>query len=57
MISYLILAPFLRAVERRDVENLRTMLGDLRIIYPLIRMVLSFEEKMIEYIDRRSDLK
>ncbi len=54
LISYLILAPSLRAIERKDVENLRTMLGDLRIIYPLIRLILSFEEKMIELIERSS---
>jgi len=50
---YLVLAPVTGAVEKRDVENLDTMLEGMGFIYPLARLLLSFEEKMLMYMLQR----
>lgn len=44
---YILLAPITGAIEAQDIENLDSMLGGLRIVYPITRLLLNVEEKIL----------
>jgi len=50
--AHLVLAPVTGALEKRDIENLDLMLRELRIIYPLARLLLGLEEKIMRLMTR-----
>jgi O-antigen/teichoic acid export membrane protein len=49
LITYLVLAPIAGAIQEKDVENLDSMLRGLRIIYPIARLLLDIEEKILGF--------
>jgi O-antigen/teichoic acid export membrane protein len=50
---YLTLAPILGAVEKQDILNLRTLLGDTRIIAVLVNPVFDYESKLLSTVKRK----
>jgi len=47
LVTYLTLAPILKAVEKQDITNFRTMLGKTRILAGLLNRVLDYESKLL----------
>jgi O-antigen/teichoic acid export membrane protein len=46
--SFLLIAPFIGAIEKQDLRNLNTILVKLPIIYPFARIILDLEERLID---------
>jgi O-antigen/teichoic acid export membrane protein len=57
LISYLVAAPLLGAVTETDVNNLRAMFSDLRIISKVLELPLRIMEKPIKMQASRSSVK
>ena len=49
LIVFLVLAPVTGALEEQDIVNLDSMMRDIRFVYPFIRLILVFEEKIIKF--------
>jgi O-antigen/teichoic acid export membrane protein len=47
MISFLLLAPLLGVLERRDIQNLNSMLKNIPLLYPLANIILTFEARLL----------
>lgn len=45
--SFLVFAPILRAIKLEDLNNLESLLSELPIIYPLIKIIFRIEKKII----------
>jgi hypothetical protein len=45
---FLVLAPISGALEEQDIVNLDSMTREINFIYPLIRLILDFEERIIK---------
>jgi hypothetical protein len=52
LLVYLTLASILRAVDKQDVLNLRTLLGGVRVVAVLVNPVLGYESKMLSAMRR-----
>jgi len=52
LLVYLTLAPVLRAVDKQDILNLRTLLGGTRIVATLLNPVLGYESRLLSAIKR-----
>jgi peptidoglycan biosynthesis protein MviN/MurJ (putative lipid II flippase) len=52
LLVYLTLAPILSAVDKQDVLNLRTLLGDTRIVATLLNPVFDYELRLLSVIRR-----
>jgi O-antigen/teichoic acid export membrane protein len=52
MFVYLTLAPVLRAVDKQDILNLRTLLSNTRILATLLNPVFNYEMKLLSTIRR-----
>jgi O-antigen/teichoic acid export membrane protein len=50
---YLNLVPILRAVEKQDIMNLRTLLGGTRIVAVLVNPVLNYESELLSVVKRK----
>ena len=50
---YLTLAPILGAVEQQDILNLRTLLGETRIVALLVNPVFDYESKLLSAVKRK----
>jgi len=50
---YLTLAPILGAVEQQDILNLRTLLGEIRIVAVLVNPVFDYESKLLSAVKRK----
>ena len=48
LIVYLLIAPFIGAIEVIDVQNLDLMFIELKMIYPFVRLVLDFEGRLLK---------
>jgi len=48
LIIYLLIAPFIGAIEIIDVQNLDLMFKELKMIYPFVRLVLDFEGRLLK---------
>ena len=46
--SFLLFAPFIGVLEKKDIQNLETMLKNLPLVYPFARIILNFEGKLLE---------
>lgn len=44
---FLLMAPFIGALEKQDLRNLNTMLVKLPLIYPFAKIILDIEERLI----------
>ena len=53
--SYLLIAPFIGAIEVIDVNNLDLMFKELKMIYPFARLVLDFEGRILRLKFRARD--
>ena len=47
LVVYLTLIPIVRAVDRQDLENLRTLLGSTRLVARLTNPVLGYVSKLL----------
>ncbi len=47
LMSYLLIAPFIGAIEAIDVQNLDLMFKELKMIYPFAKLVLDFEGRIL----------
>jgi O-antigen/teichoic acid export membrane protein len=45
--TYLIVVPLIRAVDKKDINNLRQMLSDLKPVYPILNIPLTIIEKLL----------
>jgi O-antigen/teichoic acid export membrane protein len=49
LLCFLLLAPFIGVIERRDIKIIDSMFSNLVYIYPFVRLILNVEEKILEY--------
>jgi hypothetical protein len=47
IITYLTLLPLIGAIREQDIENLTQIFRKLKIIWPLINLILTYEAKII----------
>jgi hypothetical protein len=47
LVVYLTLIPIVRAVDRQDLENLRTLLGSTRLVARLVNPLFDYESKLL----------
>jgi len=47
LLTYLTLLPFVGAIHERDLENFKDIFGRLRVVWPLIRLGLVYEGKIL----------
>ena len=47
-LAFLFLAPIMRVVDDSDIQNLDSMLSGIIIVYPLTRILLEFESRIIK---------
>ena len=52
LVVYLTLIPIVRAVDRQDVENLRTLMGSTRLIARLANPLFDYESKLLSATGR-----
>jgi stage V sporulation protein B len=52
LVVYLTLAPIMRAVEKQDIANLRSILGKTRIVAGLVSPLLDYESRLLSMIAR-----
>jgi hypothetical protein len=45
--TFLIIAPITGAIERQDIHNMNTLFKKLPLIQPFAKIILDFEEKII----------
>jgi len=45
--TYLTLAPLLGAIRTSDVENLKLIFGRLKLVWPILKLILGYESKLI----------
>jgi len=48
IVSILVFAPILGAINEEDIENLEDLLNELPLIYPIIRYILRVEKKILD---------
>jgi len=49
LFTYLTLAPVLRAVQAHDIKNLRLMFGELKFVQTILKPVLDYEVKLVDF--------
>ena len=49
IIVFLVLFPVTGALEGQDIVNLDSMMREISFVYPFIRLILDFEEKIIKF--------
>ena len=49
LFTYLTLAPVLRVVQTHDIKNLRLMFGELKFVQTILKPVLDYEVKLIDF--------
>ncbi len=52
--TYIILAPILGAIEKKDINNLDSMLFTIRVLYPIARRILDFEKWLLNIRSQES---
>ena len=46
--AFLLIAPFIGALEKQDLKNLNTLLVKLPLIYPFAKIILDLEERLVD---------
>jgi len=54
LFTYLTLAPLLGAVSTPDVENIKLIFSKLKIVWPILKPVLAYEDKLLSTFTLRS---
>ena len=47
LVAYLTLTPVLRVVDRHDLENLRQIFGKVRVLWPIVRLAIAYEDMLL----------
>ena len=48
--TYLTISPIIKIIDKNDLKRINTFIKDLKIIYPIVQMLIRYEEKIIEIL-------